>query len=137
MYVSSNAESYKTIRHAEYPLSRQPLFLNNPSLANANQSRSAPVQRPGNNNQHQKSSKQCRYIHYRLVPPSSPQAFHKEQEQERNAIPRLDDHTRRKILAPGDSDSSWCMEIREAQWLNMDVRDMDATALGRYVGILS
>ncbi|KAJ9117472.1 hypothetical protein QFC22_004322 [Naganishia vaughanmartiniae] len=97
-----------------------PLFLNNPSLANANQSRSAPIQRPANNNHQQKSSKQCR-----------------EQERERNAIPHLDHCTRQKILAPGHSGSSRCLESEEAQWLNIDVRDMNATALGSFDLILA
>ncbi|KAJ9098199.1 hypothetical protein QFC21_004528 [Naganishia friedmannii] len=66
-----------------------------------------------------------------------PQAFHKEQEEERNAIPRLDHHTRQRILAPEALNSSRCLESQEVQWLNMDVRDMDAATLGSFDLILA
>ncbi|KAI5452955.1 methyltransferase [Naganishia albida] len=113
----------------------EPLFANNPSLANANQSRSAPVQRPttGNASNH----KQCRYIHYRLVPPTSVDTFLSRQEKERSLIPRLDADTKRRILDAGDGSARCGVACEAAQWLNMDARDMNAAVLGSFDLILA
>lgn len=109
----------------------QPLFAQNPSLVNANQSRSAPAPRPSTNLN--SAQKQCRYIHYRLVPPASAETFATIQERERSMVPRLDQETKRRILVIERPDGAGDTEGPEAQWLNMDARDMDTAVLGRYV----
>lgn len=48
-------------------------------------------------------------------------------------VPRLDSETKRRILeleSPNGAGDTGC---QEAQWLNMDARDMDTAVLGRYV----
>lgn len=123
----------KSHRFAHLSSLDQPLFAQNPSLANANQSRSAPAPRP-TTSYNSSAQKQCRYIHYRLVPPASAETFAAIEEKERSMIPRLDDETRRRVLGlagPDERGRTSCQE--EAQWLNMDARDMDTAVLGRYV----
>lgn len=60
-------------------------------------------------------------------------AFIAHQEKERSLIPRLDTETKQRILDAGDGSAECSVTSEEAQWLNMDARDMDAAVLGRYV----
>ncbi|GHJ85063.1 hypothetical protein NliqN6_1465 [Naganishia liquefaciens] len=113
----------------------EPLFTQNPSLVNANQSRSAPTPRPSTSLN--SAQKQCRYIHYRLVPPASVEAFAAMQDKERSMVPRLDEETKRRILGIESSNGAEETGCQAAQWLNMDARDMDTAVLGSFDMILA
>lgn len=94
----------------------QPAFANNPSLAGG---------KPG--------SKQCRYQHYRLIPPplSAPPIP--------NPMPSLSPEMKQAILeSVGETTSRRSGNlIDEPQWLNMDARRMSPDLLGSFDLILA
>ncbi|KAH8082767.1 MT-A70-domain-containing protein [Filobasidium floriforme] len=133
-----------------------PLFHSNPSLINSG------GQGPGPGTSGA-GGKQCRYQHYRLIPPPSLVANHehiedrsrrRENERERR-VPKISKALREKLLGPrlfsttianaasgaGYDDQDGTKERKgvcsESQWLNMDVRQLDEKVLGKFELILA
>lgn len=139
----------------------QPLFASNPALSIPPASGSGPSQPPP-------TAKQCRYQHYRLVPPlisatSSPISDHRTDTRGPDTV-RLSKRLKRKLVdtdgywkqgrpstqavdtefgqakaaTTGHEESSESKTFSQAdpgrlgpQWLNMDVRQLNADVLGQ------
>jgi hypothetical protein len=115
--------------------SSQPLFHSNPTLINSG------VQGPGPGTSGA-GGKQCRYQHYRLVPPPTLVADHdrgedhprkREKERERK-VPRISEALMQKLLGPRLFSSTTANAVSEAGYDDQDGMK-DGLQLGQSKGV--